>query len=64
MDSTVAFMLGIIIGEIITYFVWYKDPRSKLKYTIDISLKESNESIKDFIKRAHKERLGSYIIID
>lgn len=63
METIFFTMLGCLCGCAI-WDRWFADGRDKLKYCIDITLKLPNEDIKDFIKRAHKERLGEYLIID
>ena len=65
MEGTIGFLIGLIVGEVIIYMVHvYRNPKNKLRYCIDITLKYPCESYKQFIKRAHKERLGEYVVID
>lgn len=59
-------IIGCVCGCALYAFLErrYADGYAKLRYCIDITLKLPNETIEDFIKRAHKEKLGEYLIID
>ena len=64
--NIIAVMIGCVCGCALYAFLErrYTDGRVKLKYCINIALKLPGETIEDFIKRAHKEQLGEYMIID